>query len=98
VILAFIAIFSVPCSLACNFLGRLFEIKHLGSYRLFNPASAGGGAVACSLFFVFSFTTVRVWPNARSSDCLGIFVTSGFSNQPKPQGMSRVSDSASHCR
>jgi len=36
----------VTCCLACNFLGRLFEIKHLGSYRLFNPASAGGGAVA----------------------------------------------------
>src|SRR5262249_62298845 len=48
--------------------------------------------------FASSNTTLRVWPRARLSDCLGIEVTRGLSSQPRPVGISRVSESASHCR
>ena len=44
-----------------------------------------------------SNVTVRVWPNARLRDSLGILVTSGFSSHPRPKGMSRVNERASHC-
>jgi len=48
--------------------------------------------------FASCSTTLRVWPRARLSDCRGIEVTRGLSSQPRPVGMSRVNETASHCR
>ena len=50
-----------------------------------------------ALFFVLATTALRVDSSVKSSVSFGMLVTNGPTNQPRPVGISRVSEATSLC-
>jgi hypothetical protein len=69
----------------------------LKNARKQSPSRGQGAIFAAGLFFALASTALRVDSSVKRSVSFGILVTNGPTNQPRPVGISRVSEATSLC-
>jgi len=69
----------------------------LKNARKQSPSRGQGAVFAAGLFFALASTAFRVDSSVKRSVSFGILVTNGPTNQPRPVGISRVSEATSLC-